>query len=66
MGRSPIEMMVDQACGFDRAAWERQRSLDLIKLYCPVCKKEKLVDRVKDDPPGAVLKLKCPNCWNKE
>lgn len=64
MSRNPIQMMVDKACGFDRDAWERSR--DLIKLYCPICKKEKMVDRVKTDPPGTVFKLKCPDCWDKK
>src|SRR5271156_5863558 len=53
---SPIEMMVDKACGFDRAAFEKS----LVTLKCLVCKREKRVEREKTDPRGAAaIELCC-------
>lgn len=58
--RSPIEMMVDQACGFDPDAPENQP----VTLMCPDCKKTKSVSRDKTDPAGtAFIHLSCPDCW---
>lgn len=60
MIRSPIEMMVDKACGFDPSKVEPR---DLVTLRCPTCKKEKPVDRDKSDPPGtAIVAVDCPDC----
>ena len=61
MARSPIETMIDRACGFDQSAPRPVR--DLVILRCPICKKEKKVDRHKSDPPGCtVVETACPDC----
>jgi hypothetical protein len=55
---SPIERMVDKACGFNRAA---DSSLTVI-LCCPVCRKEK-VTALEHEPKGTVkIVLPCPDC----
>ena len=55
--RSPIERMIDEACGFDPDAPEPKR--DLLNLRCPQCSKVFLVDRSAVDPPGAAV-IECP------
>ncbi len=60
--RSPIEMMVGKACGFNPESPEHLP----IELYCPKCKKKKTVTRDKSDPVDAVkLELKCPECFEE-
>ena len=57
--RSPIEMMVDKACGFDPNAPQPPR----VTLRCPKCKKEKDAAMDQTDPPGtAVVLTQCPEC----
>jgi len=64
--RSPIEMMVDQACGFDREAWEAgraEREAKMIILRCPFCQKERKQNPDKKDPKGTKIVLcNCPQC----
>lgn len=56
---SPIAMMIDKACGFDREAHERS----LVTLECSVCHKTQRVRRDKTDPEGtAVVMAPCPEC----
>ena len=57
--RSPIEMMVDRACGFDPNATAAPR----VTLRCPSCKREKDALLDPTDPPGtAVVLVQCPEC----
>lgn len=57
---SPIEMMVDKACGFDRAAAEKRPT---VTLRCPKCEATKVADVDPTDPPGtAVVEVQCPEC----
>lgn len=61
--RSPIDILIDKACGVpsDTAV----RSSKLVMLRCPDCQKEKQVWREKtDDPQAQVIMLCCPECWN--
>lgn len=61
MGRSPIEIMIDQACGFTEVV--RPRPLPQIKIACPVCLKEDMTVRRNRDPKrAAVLEVPCPDC----
>ena len=58
MARSPIEMKVDQACGFDPASVPPP-----IKLECPHCKAEKMARRLEHDPPNTwIVCSACPKC----
>lgn len=58
--RSPIEMMVDQACGFDRASYTPPPQ---VTLRCPHCKRTKRVAMDKTDPAGtAVVETACDKC----
>ena len=62
--RSPIEQMVDQACGFDPEKYDD--SEQTILLECPVCKQTKKTHRTAADPKSAVkLVLYCPKCLPK-
>ena len=57
--RSPIEMMIDKACGFDRAAFEK----NTVMLRCPECKRTKRVERHVSDLPGtATVEAHCDKC----
>lgn len=61
MARSPIDMMVDEACGFDQNAPRPLR--DTVTLRCPMCQTSKIVDRHKSDPPNtAVVESSCLKC----
>lgn len=58
MSRSPIEKMIDDACGVSPKQEPRQ-----IVLYCSGCLLRKSVDRHENDPPNAVLAhIQCPEC----
>jgi len=64
MERTPIEAMIDQACGVIEPGHIR-RNHPLVTLRCPECKHEKKVVRAKSDPPGtAVVQFICVNCLN--
>lgn len=57
---SPIEMMVDRACGFDREAAEKRPT---VTLRCPKCQRTRAADQDATDPPGtAVVQAQCPEC----
>ena len=59
--RSPIERMIDEACGYDPT--KKPPKKEKITLRCPRCGKEKLVDRSTTDPPGTVvIETDCPPC----
>ena len=63
MARSPIEMMIDKGCGLE-IGWELKiPPSDLVTLCCPICKKEKMVDREDHDLPGTVVvEVYCRDC----
>lgn len=61
--RSPIEIMIDNACGFTPTSTESKK-----RLRCPDC------DRVSnhastirdgDIVKGYFIELRCPECWEK-
>ena len=57
--RSPIEMMIDAACGVTP---ETMRKL-MVRIRCPKCKREKSVKRDGIDPDEAeVMEFPCPAC----
>lgn len=59
MVRSPIEMMVDRACGFDPNA----PSKPTVLLYCPKCKRRQRASVDDTDPPRtATVIIQCPKC----
>jgi hypothetical protein len=61
VARSPIEQMIDAACGVpDGARFEKR---DTITLSCPKCERTKTAARDKTDPPNtATVMLTCPAC----
>lgn len=59
MSRSPIERMVDRACGIPDDYEPPPR----VTLRCPMCKREKDAAIDPTDPPGTKLVLtQCPEC----
>lgn len=64
--RSPIEMMVDKACGFDPSNPPQPRELP-IELHCPKCKEVLKVDADETDPEGtAKIETACPKCQTED
>lgn len=62
MSRSPIEMMIDKATGFDPNAPKPPRK-PMVMLYCPKCKRRQKSPLEADDPPGtATVIIQCPKC----
>lgn len=60
MTRSPIEMLVDQACGFDPATAPK---LPQITLRCPECNRTKEVRKDSTDlKNAAVVEIQCDKC----
>lgn len=60
MSRSPIEMMIDRACGYDPTNDPKR---DFVTLRCPMCKRTKKVDRDKLDPPNTTtVEVPCDRC----
>lgn len=58
--RSPIEIMVDRACGFDA---DTAQAVERIELRCPTCAQTRRVAREPQDPDGArVVEITCPKC----
>ena len=58
MSRTPIEKMIDDACGITPQEIPAQ-----IKLYCPKCERTGSATLEKSDPEGAVLAhIQCPEC----
>lgn len=61
--RSPIERMVDSACGVPDDYTPPPR----VTLRCPNCKRTMSAAMEKIDPPGtAVVETCCPNCAGNE
>lgn len=55
---SPIEMMIDRACGFDGS-----RPAPGVILVCPACRRQKRVAKDATDPEGtAEVHVRCPSC----
>ncbi len=62
MARSPIEMMVDQACGFDQSV-QRPAPKPRVMLRCPKCGRKQKAALDDMDPPGtATVIIQCPKC----
>jgi len=60
MARSPIEIMIDQACGFVPNGNPKP---PLITLRCPNCKRTKSAPIDPTDPPGtAIVEATCDQC----
>lgn len=56
---TPIERMIDKACGVKPEYWQRH----FVLLKCPKCKAEKRVYRHSSDPKSAVaIEAACPKC----
>lgn len=59
--RSPIEIMVDRACGFGPNQYEPPELPVL--LTCPGCGRQMRSPTVEGDPEGtAAITVKCPEC----
>lgn len=57
---TPIEMMVDRACGFDRSAVVER---PMVTLRCPRCQRKKRVEKDKTDPKRtAYVEVPCDKC----
>ena len=64
--RSPIEMMIDKACGFDPSNPPKPKEYP-IDLHCPKCKETLKVDRDESDPEGtAKIETDCPKCATED
>lgn len=62
MNRTPIEIMIDRACGIPDGPPPRP-PVALITLRCPICGQEKQVEREWFDPLGAVVQVfACLTC----
>lgn len=60
MARSPIEMMIDKACGFDLASAPK---IERIMLKCPHCGRTSSAPKDETDPQGtARVEVSCPDC----
>lgn len=52
---SPLERMIDKACGFKAGAF--------VTMRCPTCRKENRAPRHETDLEGtAVVQADCPGC----
>lgn len=70
--RSPLERMIDQACGFDhklqlipdtREDVITGKRPDLVIMRCSLCATEKIAARHDSDPKQAVfIVFPCPKC----
>lgn len=66
MRRSPIEILIDRATGFEPGGSAPR--VEYVRLYCPRCRKEKRARRLPCDPPANLgveptVELPCPDCW---
>lgn len=68
---TPIEAMIDAACGFDREAYRREQAAirghdadgEWLILFCPSCGRFMADEHGETDPPKAtLLELKCEQC----
>lgn len=56
---SPLDRMIDQACGLDPSQLKA-----LPMLACPRCKREKRTTLQRNEPKDATrIELPCPDCW---
>lgn len=61
--RSPLERMIDEACGVT----PQTTFGPSILLQCPICIQKKFVPLHRNDPPGAVrLEFPCIPCGTKK
>lgn len=55
---SPIEQMIDKACGYKPAA-----APNMVTLVCPTCGTVKRVKEIDSDPPGTYrVEADCNEC----
>jgi phage FluMu protein Com len=60
--RSPIDAMIDAACGVTETPTGGS-DRRFVQLRCPRCKRSKRVRRDPSDPPNcATLEFACPKC----
>lgn len=64
--RSPIEMLVDKACGYDPDKETKTRKPEPgpdIEMSCPECREVLMVYGDESDPEGtAKIETACPKC----
>jgi phage FluMu protein Com len=61
--RSPIEMMIDAACGYDPSKPQKKAAEPDIEMRCPECAEVLMVHRDETDPEGtAKIETACPRC----
>lgn len=64
--RSPIDRMIDDACGFKPLTGEmtpERKARIIVKLRCPKCKAEQECARDDSDPPNcALVEITCLKC----
>ncbi len=61
--RSPIERMIDAACGYDATDAKPKIYRGFPRLRCPKCEREQNTALDKSDPKGAMLVVVCcPKC----
>jgi len=61
---SPINALIDKACGYKPKA--TVRSSKLVLLRCPSCKRKRLTEREQGEPKRtATIILRCPDCDKK-
>src|SRR6185312_15219308 len=59
---SPMERMIDAACGLRPGEAPPSRPAP-VKLECPKCAAERMVERSDTDPPNTyIVQLTCPKC----
>ena len=59
---SPLDRMIDEACGIKPGDLERARR-QWVTMRCLTCKKETRVRKHETDPEGtAIVQSKCPDC----
>ena len=57
---SPIELMIDSACGVTEKRWMHTRENLPVRLVCTVCGKEKQVRLDESDPDGTrIIQYPC-------
>lgn len=65
MARSPIEIMIDRACGIPDGP--ARHPVERVTLFCPSCKSWKLVEKHESDPEGtSEVHVLCPDCHDGE
>ena len=60
MAHSPLDILIDQATGYDPT---KHKLPEMITLYCPKCKRRQNAPKHDTDPDGtATVRVKCPKC----